>query len=262
MVRAFLRASARRTSRPKLPITSAIIFCLRTSGACAASRLRQPAPVAKGPTTARLRLFFELAEAADNEALRCWIEQLSEKYIFIDPSVIRAMQPIYTARPIFRGMDDPVPAWGRIRVLEGYTDTLEFEMPRGWRPKKHNGGSWVPEKPQYVVPEELLEVTAQDAGLGVPPLPEEISDKAWQAIKQVFDMLDGSPKNGMGRHEALNRGAWQLARLVAECELPGGKAREAFLKASEGINNNDGKYNVTLIERHIDDAFDDVCRRP
>ena len=49
---------------------------------------------------------------------------------------------------------------------------------------------------------------------------------------------------------------------MAECELPGGKAREAFLKASEGINNNDGKYNVTLIERHIDDAFDDVCRRP
>ena len=73
------------------------------------------------------------------------------------------------------------------------------------------------------VPDELLEITAQDAGLGVPPLPEDISDKAWVAIKQVFDLLDGAPKNGMGRHEAMNRAAWRLARLVAECELPQAK---------------------------------------
>jgi hypothetical protein len=218
----------------------------------------------KGPTTARLRLFFELAEAADNEALRVWITALSEKYTFIDPSVMRAMQPIYTARPIFYGCVDPVPVWGRVRVLDGYEDELEFEMPRGWGPKKRtaNGGSWVPDKPQYQVPEELLEITAQDAGLGVPPLPEEISDKAWVAIKEVFDLLDGQPKNGMGRHETLNRAAWQLARLVAECEISPLKAREAFMKAAEGINNGDGKYDVTLIERHIDDAFGDVCRRP
>jgi hypothetical protein len=219
----------------------------------------------KGPCTARLRLFFELAEAADNNALWNWVEGLSARNIFIDPSVMRAMQPIYTARPWFRGCKDPVPEWGRMRVLDGYEDQLEFEMPPKKRGGAHghdsNGGSWLPEKPQYVVPEELLEITAQDAGLGVPPLPEEISDKAWGAIKQIFDLLDGQPKGGMGRHEALNRGAWQLARLVAECELPQTKAREAFLSAAEGINNNDGKYDVTLIERHIDDAFDDVCRR-
>ena len=215
----------------------------------------------KGSTTARLRLFFVLKQAADNEALRAWITVLSEKYTFIDPSVMRAMQPIYTARPIFYGCVDPVPEWGRVRVLDGYEDELEFEMPRGWRPKKRNGPSWLPEKPQYEVPEELLEITAQDAGLGVPPLPEEISDKAWVAIRQVFDLLDGQPKNGMGRHEALNRAAWQLARLVAECEISQTKAREAFLSAAEGINKGDGKYDVTLIERHIDDAFDDVCRR-
>ena len=97
--------------------------------------------------------------------------------------------------------------------------------------------------------------------MGVPPLPEDISDKAWIAIRKVFEMLDGNPKNNIGRHEALNRAAWQLARLVAECELTVAKAREAFLKAAEGIKNNDGKYSADVIERHIDDAFDDVCRR-
>ena len=103
----------------------------------------------KGPTIGRLRLFFELAEAADNKSLCVWITALSEKYTFIDPKVMEAQQPIYTARPWFRGCEDPVPQWGRIRVLDGYEDQLEFEMPRGWRPKKHNGGSWLPEKPQY-----------------------------------------------------------------------------------------------------------------
>ena len=39
----------------------------------------------KGLCTARLRLFFVLNEAADNEALRYWITGLSEKFIAIDP---------------------------------------------------------------------------------------------------------------------------------------------------------------------------------
>ena len=99
-----------------------------------------------------------------------------------------------------------------------------------------------------------------DAGLGVAPLEPatEISAKAWNAIRQIFDLLDGSPKLGKGRHESLNRAAWWLAKLYAEGELPEDEARDAFFKAAEGINNSDGKYDAELLQRHIDDAFADT----
>ena len=48
----------------------------------------------------------------------------------VDPSVMLAMQPIYTARPWFRGCDDPVPIWGRVALLDGYEDVLVPELPR------------------------------------------------------------------------------------------------------------------------------------
>ena len=79
------------------------------------------------------------------------------------------------------------------------------------------------------------------------------------AIHSIFQMLDGSPKNGIGRHESLNRAAWWLARLYSEGELPDDKARDAFFKAAEGIDNSDGKYDADLA-RHIDDAFADIGR--
>jgi hypothetical protein len=216
----------------------------------------------KGLSTARLRLYFELKEAIDNEVLKLWVTGLSERVTCIDPSVMRAMQPIYTARPIFYGCSDPVPVWGRVRILEGYEDTLHPELPRGLRPKSQSQ-SIVLRAPAIHVchdcPAELLELTEADAGLGVAPV-EEISDKAWTAIRDIFTNLKGSPKGGVGRHEALNTGAWWLARLWAEGELPEDKAREAYWEAAKGINNDDGKYDAALLSRHIDDAFADARR--
>jgi hypothetical protein len=217
----------------------------------------------KGLSTAHMRMFFVLKEAVDNESLNLWITGLSEKYTFIDPSVMRAMQPIYTARPLFIGCDDPMPDWGRVRLLDGYEDELVPELPRGMKKKivatVDNG---LPDirPPSQGISQEYWDLTEQYAERGVVPV-EEISDRAWSAIKEVFNLFDGAPKNGRGRHETLNAGAWRLARLVAECELPEDKARVAYLKAAEGINNGDGKYDAALIQRHLDDAFSDVCGR-
>jgi hypothetical protein len=214
----------------------------------------------KGLCTARLRLFFALNEAVDNEILRYWITCLSEKYIAIDPSVMLAMQPIYTARPWFHGMADPVPVWSRVRLLDGYEDVVVPELPRGFKAKKHKSQSTVhvcSDMPDWMV--DLAEV---DAGFGIAPVSPatEISNKAWSAIRQIIEMLDGCPKNGKGRHESLNRAAYWLAKLYAEGELPEGEARDAFFTAAEGINNSDGKYDAALLQRHIDDAFSDIGR--
>jgi hypothetical protein len=221
-----------------------------------------PSSGRKGPCTAHLRLFFVLKEAADNEALRLWSVGLSEKFKAIDPTVMRPMQPIYTARPIFRGCSDPVPSWGRVRILDGFEEEVASELPRGFRARKHDGERYHPPAPHVCsdMPDWMLECAERDEGLGVAPI-EEISDKAWTAIRLIFESLDGCPKNGKGRHDTLNTGAWWLARLVAECELPEDKARAAYFKAAEGINNSDGKYDAALIARHIDDAFVDIGRR-
>jgi hypothetical protein len=214
----------------------------------------------KGLCSAHLRLFFVLNEAADNEALWLWTVGLSEKYLAIDPKVMEAQQPIYTARPIFSpGCSDPVPEWGRMRLLDGYEDTLAPDLPRVSKAKKHAA------KTLHVcsdMPDWMVDLAEADVGLGVAPVipATEISSKAWTAIRQIFEMLDGSPKGGKGRHETLNRGAYWLARLYCEGELPEDKARDAYWKAVEGINNGDGKYDSDLLARHIDDAFADIGR--
>jgi hypothetical protein len=155
-------------------------------------------------------------------------------------------------------MADPVPEWSRVRELDGYEDELVPELPRGSKAKKSKQTMHVCSD----MPDWMVDLAEADAGFGIGPVipATEISTKAWEAIRQIFDLLDGSPKNGKGRHESLNRAAWRLAKLYAEGELPEDKARDAFFKAAEGINNGDGKYDAELLHRHIDDAFADICR--
>lgn len=220
----------------------------------------------KGLCTAHMRLFFVLNEAADNEALWQWVVGLSEKYLAIDPKVMEPQQPIYTARPIFDpGCSDPVPVWGRVRLLEGHEDKLVLELPRHRKKKKH-----APEIVSEPFPDWTDEIIASDAGLGVHPIEPatKISDKAAIAIKRIFEALDGCPHPGgvklgdksYGRHDQLNTAAYWLARLYAEGELPKADAYGAFFDAAKGINNSDGKYDADLLQRHIDDAFADICR--
>jgi hypothetical protein len=172
----------------------------------------------KGLCTARMRLFFELTEAADNDALSAWLEDLNKRIPAIDPSVLRPQQPIYTARPIFYRCDDPVPRWGRIRVLDGYEDTLTVELPRIRKPKKPTPQSYSLTKIVGEYSLALLEATEGEVGLGVHPI--ETTAKTWAAIRHVFEMLNGCPKpGGGGRHATLTKSAWQLVRLVAEGEL-------------------------------------------
>jgi len=212
----------------------------------------------KGPTIARLRLFFVLAEAQDNEALYQWADDLSRRApaLRLDPSVIRAMQPIYTARPLFVGCSDPVPTFGRVAVLEGAEDSVALDLPRV-RARRTGVCASGPIVVCSDTPDWMLGMAAEDAGRGVVVL--DTSKKAWTAMRRVFAALDGCTTGR--RHATLNKTAWELARLVVEGELPEALARKAFLKAAASIDNSDGRYDAALLSRHIDDAFADVGRR-
>ena len=64
----------------------------------------------KGAIIVRLRLFCQLSCAYPLERLLGWGRAAQIAGVPVDPAVLLRSQPIYTARPIFRGMDDPVPA--------------------------------------------------------------------------------------------------------------------------------------------------------
>jgi hypothetical protein len=225
----------------------------------------------KGADKVWMRMFFLLSRPADNDVLYWWTASLSAAHpeLKLDPSVIQAMQPIYTARPIFRGMADPVPSWGRVRVLDGGDDYLSLSLARVRKAKKREGGSPGPGLLRNGhggrgvvctdVPEWLLDATMEYEGPGPDPEPIETSDKAWLAIRRVFEMLDGC--SSPWRHKTLTRAAWELVNLVNEGELTKRMATKAYLKAAKGIDNSDGKYDREAINRRLRDAFADITVR-
>jgi hypothetical protein len=226
----------------------------------------------KGPTIARLRLFFKLSEAADNDALLLWIKALWRQRpdLDLDPRVMLANQIIFTGRPIFDGCTDPVPADCRVGALDGCTDEVSLssidigayaaqaKAKAKARAKAEKAG------PKVVVchdaPDWMLAAAEADGPLGVGPLepivpPDKPSNKAWIRIRHMFAALDGCRAGA--RHDTLNATAYELACLVKEGELPEALAREAYAEAAKGINNGDGKYDAEDIQRRIDDAFAD-----
>jgi hypothetical protein len=203
-------------------------------------------------------LFFVLPEAADNEVLVQWADELSQRAprLRLDPSVMLANQAIYTARPVWEGCSDPVPSWCRVAVLDGVVDTVALDLPKMGKAKARNRVS-APTTVGGDIPAELLDMTARDAGRGVVMF--DTSDKAWKAVRRAFVALHGCSTGR--RHRTLNKVAYELARLAYEGEITGALAREAYFRAAAEIDNSDGEYDAASIERRINDAFTDVGRR-
>jgi hypothetical protein len=63
----------------------------------------------RGNDVARMRLWFALDRAIPLAELKRWATGLRKVHdLPVDPSVIQAGQPIYTGRPVFVGMADPI----------------------------------------------------------------------------------------------------------------------------------------------------------
>jgi hypothetical protein len=86
----------------------------------------------QGGTVARLKLFAALDRAWPLAALKEWAMGVKVcDALPLDPSVIQAGQPIYTARPVFmNAIDDPVPAHCRAVILPGDADEVSLVVGR------------------------------------------------------------------------------------------------------------------------------------
>ena len=85
----------------------------------------------QGDAVARLKLFVVLDRAWPLETLKDWVMGARVcDALPLDPAVVQAGQPVYTARPVFIGMDDPVPASCRVVILPGSADTVSLVVDR------------------------------------------------------------------------------------------------------------------------------------
>jgi hypothetical protein len=219
-----------------------------------------------GPDIARLRFFFPLPYLVANDVLAQWATDLKQHHpeLELDPSVMLPSQINFTARPIFEGCSDPVSPECRVAILGGPAGyyAFPFEQVHVPEPPKSNGHHIPIRKIEcHDCPEELLELTARDAGC-VPPLPET-SRKAKMVIKKhVFEALEGCPKpGGKSRHRTFRGAAWTLACLVSEGEITEELAKKAYWAAANGINNSDGLWTARRIAEQLKGAFARVGRR-
>ena len=85
----------------------------------------------RGDDVARLKLFVALDQAWPLKTLKDWVTGARVcDALPLDPAVVQAGQPVYTARPLFVGMNDPVPAACRLAILPWDTDTVCLAIDR------------------------------------------------------------------------------------------------------------------------------------
>ena len=217
----------------------------------------------KGLSFVRARLWFQLSSSADNDLLELAICKMSYEYpdLKIDQRVMTVFQPIYTARPKFVDMEDPVPVKQRVAILEGIAKLI----PTSWflgtksepnikerrRKRKRDVEQkiidWGPMDP------ELEKITATDAALGLGVSPIETTRLGWREARHALKKLDHCPVGK--RFDALREVAWKLASLYFEGEMSEEMAREIYARGAKRIVQH-GVDHVK-VQSHIDDAFID-----
>jgi hypothetical protein len=109
----------------------------------------------RGCDLLRLRLFFLLDRPIHDEILRGWLKGYAWMHrLEFDPAILNPTQPIYTARPTFDGIPDPVPVDRSVQLLDGdcgdrvdlqlspYVDLTQLEQDRQQTARGATNASW------------------------------------------------------------------------------------------------------------------------
>ena len=83
----------------------------------------------RGPDKLHARMFFGHPYSMSDKDYKTYTKGVAEqKDIELDSSVCQPGQPIYTARPVFEGLTDPVPPDDWVFVLDGINDTVTLDL--------------------------------------------------------------------------------------------------------------------------------------
>ncbi len=148
----------------------------------------------------RLRLFFWGDRPTSDAELKAWLPPA------VDPALFSPVQPIWVARPLFEGGDDPVPR--RSGLLQGERDAVR-----------------VPE----IAVEPICEVVGAAARC------EGLSPYGAAALRSAAEKILAAPN---GRQEAtLNAEGFSIGRLAGAGGVPVALALEVLATAARQIPN-------------------------
>jgi hypothetical protein len=199
------------------------------------------------------RLYFALDRPVENHVLVAYATELAAAVpnLKLDPRVFLSGQPIYTARPLFQGMRDPVPAAEWVQILPGAKDIVALDLDR--YPIEPRLTRFTP-RVDLGMPGNYDPATADpevDALLRMPPvgiMPPELTPFGERVLTAAYHRIVNAPHGG--RYPTLNREAFSIGQFLG-IEIPPECAREVLLLAASEMRFND-KYSAERLEEIIE----------
>jgi hypothetical protein len=211
------------------------------------------------------RLYFALDRPIENHVLTAYATELAAAVpnLRVDPSVFRTGQPIYTARPLFQGMRDPVPSAEWLQVLPGGRGIVALDLERypvtirlgEYTPRADYGMAWKIGSP-ITEPQWLVDLIRETTGRGI--VPPELTPFGEHVLTAAYHRIVYAPPGG--RYPTLNREAFSIGQFLAT-EIPPGCAKEVLMAAAVAMRFND-KYSVERLEEIIETGLSEGSGRP
>jgi hypothetical protein len=202
------------------------------------------------------RLYFQLAAPVANRVLEDYVDGLRKHHpdLRLDPSVHRTGQPVYIARPIFRGMHDPVPEAERVFILDGDPAPVDLSKRRGDIDDAAVGrivGSWFSD-------DEPPPTAAGDCPL------TPITRRGEKALRAAYTRIQEATPGA--RRNCLNGASFTAGQLIASRDLPwrfttGKRIGDLLLDAALRMRHND-KYDRHRLREIIATGLTDGVRQP
>jgi hypothetical protein len=219
----------------------------------------------------RARLYFLLVAPLSNAVLERYTETLPPSLHF-DGRVFEAGQPIYTARPVFYGLLNPVPQSEWVLILDGDRDRVELNpaaLPPAPARSAYTAAS-VPAIPlNWFAPEPtpddgsdpFLTAVKAHAGAGVLI---EITEFGRKVLEEAYErIVEAKPTQ---RHYTINRESFNVGQRHAEGHIPfrfstGKRIGDVLLAATAEMKHND-RYSEVELRRKIVDGLNEGVRCP
>jgi hypothetical protein len=222
------------------------------------------------------RLYFLLAEPTENAVLEQHTDALREANpnLKLDPSVFRCGQPIYTGRPRFVGMRDPVAPEDWVVMLEGERRCVELSLDQFCSPKStaYTAATqqlgrvrWFSEPPPPPTDADkddpfLAEVIAHE-GEG---LTSEFTPFGEKVLEEAFNrIIEAQPSQ---RHYTINRESFNVGQRVTEGHIPlwfktRSHVGDVLMEAAARMEHND-KYSPAELQKKISQGLSEGAARP
>jgi hypothetical protein len=182
--------------------------------------------------------------------------------LMLDPRVFLTGQPIYTARPFFKGMHDPVPPTEWVQILPGAKSTVALDLDRYPIAPRLTRFTPMVDWPVWEIgppidgPPELVSAITETAGWGL--CPPELTEFGEHVLTTAYYRIINATSGQ--RYNTLNRESFSIGQFIST-EIPEACARELLQAAAKDMQFND-KYTIERLHEIIETGLSEGAGRP